>query len=155
MSWTYSGDPSKTAKDAVRFIIGDTNMNDQLLLDAEIAYFLNQYNQAPLNAAIRCCETIITKFGRLADEAVGQVRISYSQKAKNYRDIVKDLRQRLSIEDMTPFAGGISRSQKEIVRANADRVKPDFSKHEMENKNITPRTTSEGGPFDVTNEGDD
>ena len=68
MGWTYGGDPSASAKDAVRFLVGDTDSTDQLLQDGEITYLLSQYNNAPLNAAIRACETIMAKFARMADE---------------------------------------------------------------------------------------
>ncbi len=42
MAWTYGGDPSANARDAIRFLIGDTDTNDQLLNDAEIAWINNQ-----------------------------------------------------------------------------------------------------------------
>jgi hypothetical protein len=66
MAWNYSGNPSSSPKDATRFLIGDTDSCDQLLQDGEIEYFLGMYNNAPINAAIRCVETIMSKFSRKA-----------------------------------------------------------------------------------------
>ncbi len=139
--WTYSGDPSKSAKDLVRFLIGDTDSSDPLLTDLEIAYLLGQYNMVAMNAAIRACETIMTKFARLANETVGSVKIDFSQKSKAYRDMAAALTQRLSVESMTPYAGGISIADKQTNEQNTDRVKPDFTKHMMENELISPWVT--------------
>lgn len=147
MSWTYSGNPGHSLKDQVRFLIGDTNTRDQLLLDGEIEWLLSQYNYQPVAAAIRGCETIMTKFSRMADEAVGQVKISFSQKSKAYQTMVNQLRQRIAIEDVMPFAGGISRAQKQTEDANADRVRPDFTKHMMEDHEIGPGVGPNGDQF--------
>ena len=140
-AWTYSGNPGANAKDQTRFLIGDTNQKDQLLLDGEIEWLLSQYNNTPMNAAIRACETIISKFSRLADESVGQVKIEFSQKAKGYQTTLRMLRERLAMEDAPPYVGGISVSDKQTVAANSDRVRPDFAKHMMENDQIAPWTS--------------
>ena len=42
MTWTYSGNPSSTERDAVRFLVGDTDTNDQLLSNEEIDYLVTQ-----------------------------------------------------------------------------------------------------------------
>ena len=40
-NWTYSGDPTDSDRDAVRFEVGDTDENDRLLSDGEVTYCLN------------------------------------------------------------------------------------------------------------------
>lgn len=141
MSWNYV-DPSASAKDAVRFLVGDTDSSDQLLQDEEINWILGFYNNAPMNAAVRACEAIMTKFARMADETVGQVRVEYSQKSKAYRDMRLELQRRLATEDAVPFAGGISKGQKRTEELNQDRVKPSFTRHMMENEQISPWVSS-------------
>jgi len=141
MTWTYSGDPGKSAKDLVRFLIQDTDAKDQQLQDGEITYILSVYNNKPANAAIRLCEVLIAKYTRMADEGVGQVRIQFSQKSKAYRTLLTDLKIRLATESMQPYAGGVSQSDVDTVNSNMDRVKPDFSKHMMENELIAPWLT--------------
>ncbi len=145
MSWSYSGDPGRSAKDQTRFLIGDTNECDQLLQDGEITWLLSQYNNTPMNAAIRACETIISKFSRMADEAVGQVKISFSQKAKSYSTTLTMLRNRLAMEDAVPFAGGIYKNANQVNDQNTALIRPDFSKHMMENDQIAPWTTQGQG----------
>jgi hypothetical protein len=148
MSWSYV-DPTKNAKDAVRLLIGDTNSKDPLLYDNEIQYFLAQYSGSVLQTAIRCLESVMTKFSRMADESVGSVKINYSQRAKGAMVAMDQMRRRLAIDgDLSAYAGGLSQADKQATTANTDRVKPDFSKHMMENDLITPRTTSENGPYD-------
>lgn len=150
--WTYSGNPGYSAKDQVRFLIGDTDKKNPLLEDGEIEWVLSQYQNTPINAAIRCCETVISKFSRLADETVGRVSISYSQKAKGYFATLNMLRSRLAMEDAAPFAGGISKSQKLTNDMNTDRVVPDFKKHMFENQQIAPWTTQTEGALWLFNE---
>lgn len=140
--WSYSGDPRESAKDATRFLCGDTDQQDPLLQNEEIEYFLAMYNNTPLNASIRCCEAIMMKFARLVDESVGQVKLAFNQKYKAYQAMVKELKQRLATEDASPYCGGISISDKQIQDANQDRVRPDFTKHMMEDRQFSPWVTS-------------
>lgn len=139
--WSYSGDPSTSPKDEVRFLIGDTDQCDQILQDPEILFVLAKYNFAPMNAAIRLCETVISKYSRLCNEAVGQVRIDYKDVVANYKDTMNILRARLAMEDATPYCGGISVSDKMTNAMNPNRVRPDFTKHMMENYDLAPWTT--------------
>lgn len=138
--WSYSFNPGYSAKDQVRFLIGDTDKSDPILYDGEINWLVSQYGSA-MHAAIRACETIISKFSRQADEAVGQVKITFSQKAKAYGTTLDMLRSRLAMEDCAIFAGGILKSDKQLNDQNTNLVRPDFSKHMMENDQIAPWTT--------------
>lgn len=52
MSFTYSGDPSASKLDAVRFALGDTDASQPLLQDEEINYLISMYpNDSGLMAA--------------------------------------------------------------------------------------------------------
>lgn len=138
MAWTYSGNPGLNAKDQVRFLIQDTDKSQQLLEDEEILWLLTLYNNAPRNAAIRACEVLISKFARMVDQTVGQVKVSWSQRMKSYEFLLNTLRSRLAMEDSSWYAGGISRSDKMTKAADSDRVQPDFTKHMMENHQLAP-----------------
>lgn len=138
MAWSYTGNPGASAKDQVRFLLGDTDECDQLLQDGEITWLLSQYNNAPMNAAIRGCEVLMMKFGRLVDESVGSVRMSYSQRVGAFTKLQVMLRNRLATEDCSWFAGGISVSQVQTVDANADRVRPSFTRNMMVNWQLSP-----------------
>lgn len=142
MAATYTGNPGSSPKDTVRFLIQDTEECHFLLQDGEISWVLGQYNNAPMNAAIRCCEILIAKFSRQADETAGPMKIMYSQKSKAFRLLLVELRNRLATEDLQPYAGGISRTDEKINDRNRDRVRPDFAKHMMENQLISPWVTN-------------
>jgi len=140
--WSYSGNPANSAKDAVRFEIGDTDQTDPLLQDEEINYFLAQYNNFVLNTAIRCLEAIMAKFSRMVNEAVGGVRIDFTDRIKNMDLMKRAIIQRLATESATPYAGGIFVSDEINNLNNPNIILPDFTKHMMENDLIAPWTTS-------------
>ncbi len=92
MAWTY--DPAlPTDKDKVRFHIGDTDETDQLLQNEEIEYLLNETTNVLL-AASRAAKAIAAKFARQADKAVGDLRVSLSQKSQAYFTLAADLEKR-------------------------------------------------------------
>lgn len=154
MSWSYSGDPESSPKDYVRFLIGDTESCEPLLSDQEIQTFLSLYNNGVIMSAMRCCETIAAKFSRRVSEAVGQVRMEFQQAAKAYRDMALDLRRRIAVEDCTPFAGAIYRTQKQQAAQNQALVRPDFTKQMMQNNQLAPFTTI-GQETDTLQDGGD
>lgn len=104
MTWTYSGDPATCDRDAIRFTIGDTDSADELLTDEEIAYLLATCGSVQA-AAINGCLTLAAKFSRLADKSIGDMSLSYSQRAANYLTLAKTLKGSLG-NVAVPFAGG-------------------------------------------------
>lgn len=138
MGWSYSYNPQNSAKDQVRFLVGDTDESDPLLDDREILYLLAQYNNAPINAAIRACEAIMGKFARMVNEQVGGVKIDFTERIKSMDYLKRALIQRIATEDIQPYAGGISISDMIQVAQNTDRPCPPMTLHEMENRQIAP-----------------
>ena len=82
----------------------------------------------------RGCVTIASKFSRLADQAIGDMRVSMSQKAKAYREQAAYLLEMAGREGSvpTPFAGGITISDKEIDLDNSDLVRAGFYKGQFD-----------------------
>lgn len=68
MAWSYSGDPGASALDEIRFLIQDTDTNDQLLSNEEINYLYGVYGDA-YSAAIACIVALIAKASRSAEES--------------------------------------------------------------------------------------
>ena len=149
MTRTYSGDPATNARDAIRFLTGDTDTNDQLINDEEIAWTNNQVTgsdtatTALYEVSYRVMVAIASKFSRLADQSVGDLKVDMYQKATNAREQAKLLYAQASREGNTPtpYAGGISVSDKEIDEDNSDIVQPYFSRGQF--------TNSRGGANDV------
>lgn len=125
MTWSYSGDPSSSNQDAVRFAIGDTDSTDQLMTDEEIAYLLT--GSTVTAASIAACEALAAKFARQVDRSVGNLSLSSSQRAKQFTELAATLRRRTGYL-ARPYAGGISVADKETRDLDTDRVKPVFSR---------------------------
>ena len=95
MSWSYSGDPKTSPKDTIRFYVGDKNEKDPLLQDEEIQFMLDTKSQYQLEEiAAQCCEAIAADFSRLADKAIDDLKVTYSQKAAQYIKMAAALRKR-------------------------------------------------------------
>ena len=126
MTWTYSGDPSGSSRDAVRFLVGDTDTNDQQITDEEIAWALTQRSNTYLAAAL-IAERIAAQYARKVDKSVDSLSISFSQRQEHYLALARQLK-RDATKGLAPFAGGVSRSDVESRNADSDRVGPDFKR---------------------------
>lgn len=84
MAWTYSGDPGASALDEVRFLIQDTDENDQLLSDGEIEYLLAAYSDDAFGAAIAAVSSLVAKASRVVEESktVGDLSLSVKSGAR-------------------------------------------------------------------------
>ena len=111
MTWTYGGDPASNARDAIRFLIGDTDTNDQLLNDEEIAWVNNQVTGS---------DTATTALYEAA----------WRSMATNARAQAEQLKALAMREGNvpTPYAGGLTVSDKDIDRDNSNMVQPSFAR---------------------------
>lgn len=89
MTWTYSGDPSQSPKDEIRYLVGDTKEDDPLLSDEEIVYTLRKYNDSVALASVRCCDAIIANLAREIESTVGPIKVLNQQKFEHYQQIKK------------------------------------------------------------------
>ncbi|MGH9202204.1 MAG: hypothetical protein ACRD2A_13325 [Vicinamibacterales bacterium] len=121
MTWSYSQDPTQSTRDAVRFLVGDTDENDPQLQNEEIDYLITKYVVAEL-AATQAARTLAARYSRYADRVIGELRISYSQRAANYRELVITLTELASTAGGVPrpYAGGIRVSDKDVDEADTD-----------------------------------
>ena len=91
MTFSYSGNPSSSSLDLVRFLLQDTDSTDVLLSNEEINYLIATWTN-PYEVARVGAETISGQFTRLADstsKSVADLSISksYSNKAGQYREL--------------------------------------------------------------------
>lgn len=125
--WSYSGDPSSSELDAIRFLVGDTDAEDPLVANEEIAYALSAEGSVQ-KAAARIARAIAARFARTADKQVGDLRISYSQRAAQYGSIANRLEAQADRSDVRVYAGGIGIADKDAVAQDSDRVRPAFER---------------------------
>lgn len=132
MTWTYTGDPSDSPKDAVRFWIGDTTESTPQMSDEEIAYLLALTGGNVLQAAIAACVQLANRYSSQVDFAVEtELRVDLSQRAKAYATRAQELRDQAKLPGFgglmpVPYAGGISRRDMQRQEQDGDRVPPGF-----------------------------
>lgn len=133
MLWTYTGDPEDSPKDAVRFLLGDTDPDDKQLSDPEINFMLSRWGGNIYKAAAEAARTIGSRYLRQTDKQVGDLRISFSQRSEKYFALAAEF-ERTAYKSVAPVAGGISKAKKQIQEKDDDRVKPAFRRGMMENR---------------------
>lgn len=128
MTWSYSGDPSSSSVDSVRFLIGDTDSTDEQLQNEEISWLLSENSNSVYDASIEAARALSAKYARLAvTKTVGDLKIEYQDRSKRYADLVAILEmQKDSRSVPIPYAGGISVTDKDTKEDQIDRVEPRF-----------------------------
>lgn len=131
MAWSYSGDPSSSDLDSVRFLVGDTDINDQQLQDEEINYLLAQNGNNVYLSAAAAANAIAAKFARLVDKSVGDLKLNFSQRQAAYATLAKELEVKGAQRVGVPYAGGISLSDKDKDQEDTDLVQPTFKRDQF------------------------
>jgi len=130
MAWTYSGNPASSSKDAVRFLVADTNTDDPFVTDEEITWALSQSSSNIYKAASLVARALSAKFSTLSDEVIGPLQFKYAERAKNYEKIAERLEKSesksLSLDGI--YCGGVNVSDKESNAANSSIVQPELRK---------------------------
>lgn len=132
MAFTYSGDPSTSSRDQVRFLLGDTDGSSPLLQDAEIDWLLTQEHHIFL-AAARAADTIAAKFTSEVNVSADGMSFNAKDIGDNYAKLAERLRathkatQRYGI----PYVGGILVS--EHGHTDHDVVPHSFTSHMHDN----------------------
>lgn len=136
MGWSYSGNPGASNKDAVRFLIQDTNTSRQLVQDEEIEWMIGQEANIYM-AASQICTQLVVKGGGggVKRKKVGDLMIEYD--TAFYRALAGSLSAR-GVGHQVPYAGGISKTDKQLQQTDPDWVKPKFAR-DMENNPAAPQ----------------
>jgi len=125
MTWSYSFNPATSDKDAVRYLSGDTDFDNQQVQDEEIGWLLSEEANVYL-AAAQACGSISAKYARRANRSVGDLKIEYTSITNQYSERAATLEARGAMRAGKPYAGGISKDDKEMAEEDDDRVKPSF-----------------------------
>jgi hypothetical protein len=149
MAWSYSGDPSVSTLDWVRYKIGDTDSNDQLLTDGEVAFQITECGR--FEAAARCCEAIAGKYARDADFGNMSLNVSRSQRVEQYERLATTLRKQ-GIGRLTPSNPSASIDWKRDRDSESDNVvQPMFRRGQDDNPQSVGNLSGTSGidPEDV------
>jgi hypothetical protein len=127
MTFTYSGDPSTSTRNYVRFLLNDVTSTDALFSDEEIAYVITEWSGDAYEAARELAEILIARFARLADstsKSVGDISVSesYSSKISHYKELANSLAQRkMRKSPPRPWA------KTDALKSTDDRTTNDFN----------------------------
>jgi hypothetical protein len=131
MTWNYTGRPADNERDKVRFLIGDTCSEDQLVSDEEIAYAISVYSNLNLASAM-ILRSLAAKFSRMVTNKVGDVSSNCTDMAKAFADRAKELDPSgitTAPDPALPVFGGLTISGKETLDSDTDAVQPSFRKN--------------------------
>lgn len=89
--YSYSGDPSTSGKDSVRFLLQDKGPDTWLFSDEEINFLLAQNSNIYMAAALGA-EEASAKYAGMQDKTIGPLTIRNSDKATNYTNMARRFR---------------------------------------------------------------
>lgn len=95
MAFTYSGDPSSSEKDEVRFHLQDTDPGFPLLLDEEITWLIEEWKpkyDSLLYVASVGAATISRRFAGMVSVSADGVSVQTGDLADRYRALAVELR---------------------------------------------------------------
>jgi hypothetical protein len=137
MTWTYTNDPANVPRDAVRLLVGDTDTNDQKVMDEAIAFFLTQAGDDTYLAAALSARSIAASFAVEVDTKFESVSSDYSQLSENYYKLATRLEaqsKKFGSRGLgLPDAGGLTYSGIRANDMNDDRVQPKFKQDQFAN----------------------
>ena len=141
MSWSYDPTDLNTTTasgrlNTVRFLVGDTDTNDQKVQNEEIEFSLSQVNDNVYDSASYVASTLASKYAsKVTIELDGQLTAYYSDLYAHYKSLADKLdyqSKKLSAQ-IGIIAGGISKTRVGVVRSNTDRVEPAFRRDRFTN----------------------
>lgn len=94
MTNTYSGDPSTTDKDALRFLLSDTSA-PWLFTDEEIQYMIDNHGSI-YNAGVELSLVMVSRYTDKKNKTVGPLSINYGDIAERWLELSNSLRRRSS-----------------------------------------------------------
>jgi len=136
MVWNYSGDPSKSLKDEVRFLTGDTCQDEPLVQDEEIRYALAKHGDNTMLAGALVLRSLAARFSREASASVGGVSYSGATIAEAFNSRADELDPSgvtSGSSALLPVFGGLTYTGKEILDSDTDAVQPIFRKGQFDN----------------------
>jgi len=128
MAWTYSSS-LPTDKDKVRFLVQDTDTNDQLIQDEEITFALTETGNI-YRASALVARSIALQLGRQLTLVRVPKELAWDahQQWEHYKELAKELEIKAASSGATGvFAGGISVADKTARENDSDRVQNSFT----------------------------
>lgn len=138
MASNYSGAPEDTDEklELVRMIIGDTDNDNLILTDQEICQILD-IQPIVSYAAATACQIIAGRYAQRGKVKIGKTEVDFGQKAKQYMDFCKMLRQGgagdlpggdgTGVATVGMFVGGTSKQEAKSLHSDKDKITESFA----------------------------
>lgn len=140
MTWTFDASNANTETgrlDAVRILVGDTDIGDQKITDEEITFLLSQTNNDVYLAAAQSARAIAAKYASQVNSDFESISADLGDVSKNYYLLATKLDMQAKKFGSRglgmPAAGGISVSEMDAVDEDTDRVRPKFRQDQFAN----------------------
>ena len=126
MAWNYNRNLT-TPKDQVRYRIGDTDNNKQLVPDETLEALLGQYNNNVVRVSIIAIRGILADLTRDTNRSVMGISGSIDQVTVHYRELLRDLIAEMNTETGV-YPGAITIARHDVLdgQNNTTAVAPDF-----------------------------
>jgi hypothetical protein len=132
MSFTWTGDPSASTIEKIRWEIRDTDSTNAKFQDAEITYAYDQEGSI-MGAAARLCEQLQVRYADAASRTMGPLKVDMSNMSQLFAQKAKDLRRRRML-NARPYAGGYSETKEDTFEDDSNLIQPIFEKGIMDNE---------------------
>ena len=134
MSWSYDPTDLNTTTpsgrlNTVRFLVGDTDTEDQKAQNEEITFSLSQTNDDVNASASYIARGLASKYAsKVTLELDGQLMAHYSDLYGHYSALADklDYQAKKSGAQLGILAGGINKTRIKVVRSDPNRVEPAF-----------------------------
>ncbi len=128
MSFTYSGDPSETDLDYVRFRLGDTDKSEVLLTDEEITGAIG-IGSTKEGGAFFAAKALLAKWARTVDTKMGKLELKLSQRVAALSGMLTELEEEAKQGGGlgTPWIAAHSIGRRNAIVDNSDRLEPAFA----------------------------
>lgn len=143
MTATYTNSPGTDSIDAIRLLIGDTDVASAALTDEELQYYLDTAGNLYLAAAYAVEAIMSAQGGGITSKQVGDLKVTYGGAggASGLAALAKTLRMRAARTSGTPYAGGISVADREALDADTDRTASAFVVGQDDNPSVDTTET--------------
>lgn len=130
----FTNNPSTNRVDAVRLLVGDVSTSNSLvyLTDNSYTYFIAQTPNLFSAGALAANSLAAFFMGRGSEKKVGDM-ILRRDMAQQFRALAVELKT-MSAKGISPYAGGISRSDKRTQDQNTDRTPPAMRRSQFDNR---------------------
>ena len=96
MSWSYTGDPTSSDLDALRFLVSDTDEDSPVFTNEELEYLIDNYGENQTALEYQVFRQAATKFARSIKRSLGPQSEDPSTRLSYYKERAAAAKAKLS-----------------------------------------------------------